>query len=172
GPSSAGGASSACAGVQPVSTVAATTSQAKSRPVVCRALRRTPRRTPRRGPRGGTGPDRASAAALTARPSRAALKDVPRGRHHAPLVGIGQPPRHLAERDPRDVLRFVVRVVLDGQLSAESLQQVMVHHLVHPPVLTGEPVVDRRQVTQQLPSGPGPQPHLPDGGLLGGLRTL
>src|SRR5699024_1490893 len=135
-------------------------------------VRRAVLRTPRRGPRAGAVPDRASAAALTARPSRAALKDVPRGRHHAPLVGIGQPARYLAERDPRDVLRFVVRVVLDGQLSAESLQQVMVHHLVHPPVMTGEPVVDGRQVEQHLPGDTGLLLDLTDGGLLGGLRTL
>jgi hypothetical protein len=69
-------------------------------------------------------------------------------------------PVRLAQREPRDVDRLVVRVVLDRQLTADRLEEVVVDVLVDPSVRGREPVVD----------GPELDEHpAEDAGLLGDL---
>src|SRR5438445_9259332 len=46
------------------------------------------------------------------------------------LIGEGQAARELRDGNPRDIDGLLIRVVLDGQLAADGLEQVVVHRLV------------------------------------------
>lgn len=63
----------------------------------------------------------------------------------APLVGEGQVAVRVTQREPRDVDRLVVGVVLDREVAADRLEEVVVDVLVDAPVAHREPVVDRPQ---------------------------
>ena len=92
--------------------------------------------------------------------SRRACQPVPRRLRDATLVGEGEPAVHLVEAHPRDVDGLVIGVVLDGELAAEGLEQVVVDELVHPLRRRREPVVDGAELDEH-PSD--------DAGLLGDL---
>ena len=71
-----------------------------------------------------------------------------------------------------DVLGLMIRVILRGQVPTHGLQKKMVDDLVDAVVVPGEPVVDRRQVTQNPARDSGLLRDLPHGRLLGGLPAL
>ena len=64
------------------------------------------------------------------------------------LIRIGQTAGNVFQIHPGDVLGLMIRVILRGQVPARGLQEEMVDDLVDAVVVPGEPVVDRRQMTQ------------------------
>ncbi len=88
------------------------------------------------------------------------------------LVGVREPRAEVLERDPGDVFRLAVGVVLDGEVSGHRLEQKMVHGLVDATPVAREPVVDDAEPRADRTRDAGLLRDLADGRLLGGLVAL
>ena len=107
---------------------------------------------------GASGPTgRRGGAVRGGRPAggHAVLQPLPGGLRDPPFVGEGEVVVHLLQREPRDVDGLAVGVVVDGQLAAEGLEEVVVHELVHATVGGGEPVVDGPELGEHPSGDPG-----------------
>lgn len=87
-------------------------------------------------------------------------------------LGYESPRTEVLERDPGDVFRLAVGVVLDGEVAGDRLEQEMVHGLVDATPVAGEPVVDDSEPRADRTGDARLLRDLADGCLLGGLVAL
>src|SRR5689334_14508653 len=102
--------------------------------------------------------------------SRVAGEALPRHPRDPALVGERQVAVRLAQREPGDVDGLVVGVVLDRQVPADGLEEVVVDVLVDAPLARGEPVVDGAELDEDDALDARLLGHLAGGGL--GERLL
>ena len=88
------------------------------------------------------------------------------------LVGEGEVAVGLGEEEPRDVDRLVVGVLLDGEVPAGGLEEVVVDVLVDAAVAGGEPVVDGAELDEDAALDAGLLLDLAHGRLGEGLLPL
>src|SRR5688572_23490863 len=85
---------------------------------------------------------------------------------NAAFVRKGEFPGEFVDGYPGNIHRFLVRIVLDGELAPGSAQQVVVDRLVDPVAAYGEPVVDAAQRSQDFSVNAGLFGDFAHGGLL------
>lgn len=98
--------------------------------------------------------------------SQGVLDDLPGELDDPPLVREGENPVKVLQIDPRNVHRFMIGVLFDGQFTTHRLEQKVVDSFVHPVGGHSEPVLDAAEVRQDRSGDPGLFLHLADRSLL------